>query len=152
MRSIRAITCRADLDTSAPEIGQAREYAEAGDLSWQQWIDEYDSGRAFVLQLVVTIAFDEGEDEVNEISALNRGVWVEASQHPPVIARQVQDVAAKDFNHLSAQLRGHGMDVTAAQLAEMHTRIELSPELLRALAETRSGARGLLPEVESSGG
>jgi len=151
MRSIRAITCRADLDNSAPEIDQAREYAEAGDLSWQQWIDEYDSGRAFVLLLEVTVVFDEG-DEVNEICSQNRGVWVEASQHPPAIARQVQDIAAKDFNQLSAQLRGHGVDVSAAELADMHTRVELSPELVRALAETPGGARGLLPEVESTEG
>src|SRR3954447_15131969 len=149
MRSIRAISCCADLDDSEKEIDRAREYAASGDLSWQQWIDEYDNGRAFVLRLEITISFDEG-DEVHEISTVNHGVWVEASQQPPVVAGQVHEVASKDFTQLSAELREHGLDVTPAELADMHTGVELSPGLQRAIAETPGGARGLLPERETS--
>jgi hypothetical protein len=151
MRSIRAITCRADLDDSAAEIDQAREQAAAGDPSWQQWIDEYDHGRALVVRLEVTISFDEG-DKIDEIAVVNRGVWIEASRHPPAVAGQLEEVVSKDFNNLSARLRQQGLQVTASDLSEMYTRVELSADMLRALDEKPLGDRGLLPEVQESGG
>jgi hypothetical protein len=148
MATVRSITCRADLDDAAPEIDQAREQARAGDVSWKQWVDEYDAGRALVLRLQVTISFDE-DDQIEEVETVNRGIWVEASEHPPAIAGQLEDVVAKDFNMLSAQLGERGLDVPASELAEMHTRVELSADLLRTLDEKPSGRRGLLPEIES---
>src|SRR4051794_17075128 len=109
MRSIRAITCRADLDDS-PALDEARGTAAEGDESWQQWVEEYDQGRALVLQLEVTIAFDGG-DEIEETTTVNRGIWIEASPHPPAVAGQLEEIVAKDYNRMGARLRDEGIDV-----------------------------------------
>src|SRR4051812_30061744 len=124
MRSIRAIRCRAELDDS-PALDEARATAADGDESWQQWVDEYDRGRALVLKLEVTIAYDDG-DEIEETATVNRGIWVEASPHPPAVAGQLEEIVAKDYNVLGARLRDEGMDVSPDELADMHVEVDMS--------------------------
>jgi len=147
MRSIRAIKCHADLDDS-PALNEARANAAEGDESWQQWVDEYDHGRALILRLEVTIAFDDG-DGIDETHTVNQGIWIEVSPHPPAVAGQLEEIVSKDFNVLGARLRDEGIDVSPSELADMHVEVDMSMDVLRALEESPVGGRGLQPEIGS---
>jgi hypothetical protein len=147
MRSIRSITCRAELDEVGPELEAARERAASGDPSWEQWVREYDAGQALILRLHVTISFDAG-GKIGEVGTVNYGIWVEQSPHPPAVAGQLQAVASKDFNHLSGELHERGIEVTANDLAEMQAQVELSDDVMRLLdSRPQQEPRGLRPEA-----
>jgi len=147
MRSIRAIKCHADLDDS-PALNEARANAAEGDESWQQWVDEYDRGRALILRLEVAIAFDDG-DGIDETHMVNQGIWIEVSPHPPAVAGQLEEIVSKDFNVLGARLRDEGIDVSPTDLADMHVEVDMSMDVLRALEGSPVGERGLQPEIGS---
>jgi hypothetical protein len=144
VRRVERLVCRAELDREPRELARARAEAAAGDESWAEWVQEYDSGEAMLLRLDV-FAHIEGADSVH---VANTGVWIEADVHPPLVAGQVQQAVSKDYNRLAEELRARGVDdLTAHDLADMYVEVQLGDDLLAALAAREVRPRRLQPQA-----
>jgi hypothetical protein len=115
------------------ELDRVRREADAGDASWRQWLEEYESGAAMLLRLEVSITIKrDGASE--RLTRTNRNVWVADHAHPPKVERQVADLAHKDFESLARELREREVEVGVPDLEEMLVAVTLRDDVLDRLS------------------
>lgn len=135
MLTIERLGVRASLDEGQVALERAEAEAKAGDRSWQQWVAEYDRGEAMIVRLDVFLVANNGERSTVELS--NRGLFIESSDHPPKVERQIAELVSKDFSLLAGELSKLGHRIDEHELDEMYVHVELADDLREALA--RSG-------------
>ena len=140
MTRILSLVCRAQIETDLDEIEEARRSADSGDQSWERWLGEYEEGLALLLRVTLSAEFD-GLGGAGEALAAPRRVWVEKSVHPPLVARQLQEVVSSHLVPLEEQLSAVGSQQFPADLlAGFYVRVELGDDVLRSLAELDEAA------------
>lgn len=133
MMRVERITACARLSDPAELLSYAREAADAGDESWQQWVEEFERGDALVVALELSVELANGETE--ELHASTRAFFVDSAVAPPHVERQVAEVAYEELvvlvrDQLSA--RGHPSDLL--DCAPMYVHVELDAEVRRSLS------------------
>lgn len=134
---MRRITAYVRLDDRPAAVFDALDRARSGDESWREWVDDYRAGEALVVRLRVEVEFD-GPCGRGIVDARNADVWVQRSLHPPEVEAQVQEIVPKDFDAFEAEFARRGIAIGAHDLDRMHVRVELGPDVLRALYDNAS--------------
>ena len=136
-RTLRRIEAFASLeDAPQQELARARQEADAGDPSWQEWIAEYEQGAALLLKLEVSVVLEEDGRE-DRIRRTNRNLWVEGYAHPPKVERQVAELAPKDFESFAQDLRRRQWALGVTDLDEMYVSVTLADEVIERLGPER---------------
>lgn len=121
----------AGLDDPAPALARAREAAAMGDSSWQDWLADHAAGLVLIVHLAVSVTVTLADERQCTARRENRRVWLERSRHLPEFEAQLQEVASKDADVLTDELRTLGVPIDASRLAGMAVHVELT-EALRA--------------------
>jgi hypothetical protein len=144
MMRVERITACARLSDPAELLSYAREAADAGDESWQQWVQEFERGEALVVALELSVELANGASE--ELRASTRAFFVDCGVPTPHVERQIAEVAYEELvvlvrDQLSA--RGHPSDLL--DCAPMYVHVELDREVRQSLAEAAQRAAGPFP-------
>lgn len=138
---LERIAAYARLDSDPEEeLARAREASEAGDESWDRWIEEVESGDALLVELFITADVRDHAD-VHRLRGHNRAVWLENDAHPPKVEEQIREIASKDFGSLSRALEGRGVELSPEELTQMFVHVELGDDLRERLAARRDAAK-----------
>lgn len=135
---VKRLSARAVLDDSPAALRHAKELADAGDESWEQWVGEYQRGDALIVRLELRLEFTDGTEDV--LTTAKDGYFVENHTHVPKLEQQIAELAAGDLSLLAEELaqRGHALD--AHELGTMYVHVELDPGLRRRLRDHGASA------------
>src|SRR5205085_80461 len=120
--SVQRLSARARLDDSPEALARARAEAAAGDESWEQWVAEYERGRALTIQLELTVEFAEPDRPPMTLSV--GGFIVETDSHMPKVEQQIAELAASEFGALGKNLAGDLKRLDIEELALMYVHVE----------------------------
>lgn len=134
MVRVQRLFARAVLDDSPAALSHARALAEAGDESWEQWVEEYQRGDALIVRLELRIEFAGGTEEV--LTTARNGLFVENHIHVPKLEQQIAELASGDLATLAEGLTQRGYAVDMQELGTMYVHVELDPELRRRLRDS----------------
>lgn len=139
MMRVERITACARLSDPAELLSYAREAADAGDESWQQWVQEFERGDALVVALELSVELANGATD--ELHASTRAFFIDCAVPTPHVERQIAEVAYEELVVLvrdQLSERGHPSDLL--DCAPMYVHVELDREVHRSLSETAQRA------------
>jgi hypothetical protein len=131
---IERLTACVELE-EGPDGTEPAGFSADGDEAWL--LDQRDRGNLLLARLTLTVTAARGDGGVEEVVAVDHGLWVERAMLP-VVEAQVAELAPRDLPALRDQLCERGIAVELRELEDMFIHIELGE---RIRAELRRGAR-----------
>ena len=139
MMRVERITACARLSDPAELMSYAREAADAGDESWEQWVQEFERGDALVVALDLSIELANGATD--ELHASTRAFFIDCAVPTPHVERQIAEVAYEELVILVRdQLSAHGHQPDLLDGAPMYVHVALDREVRESLSNTAQRA------------
>jgi hypothetical protein len=133
MVCVQRLSALAVLDDSAAALAHAKELADAGDESWEQWVAEYQRGDALIVRLELKLEFADSTHDV--LTTAKNGFFVENHVHVPKLEQQIAELASDDIAVLAEELAQRGDAFDVQELGRMYVHVELDPELRERLRD-----------------
>jgi hypothetical protein len=125
--SIERLSVHARLELSEEAVARAREEAAEGDESWEQWVNEYESGDALTVCLDLRMEFVG--DRHPPLTASIGGFFVESDAHKPKVEQQIAELASGEFVALGEQLPPDAGRIDVDELTLMYVHVDLSEDV-----------------------